>query len=107
TTQVTGTGTVSTSPFSTTAAGEVLLALVASDGPGQTVTVSGAGLTWSLVKRGNTQPGDVEIWTATAPSILSSVTATSQPSIPGYDQLLTVLAVQGAAGVGSSAASSG
>src|SRR5436853_6549445 len=61
-------GTVTTPTFHTAAAGETLVAFVASDGPGgttkQTVTVSGAGLTWTLVKRNNTRPGDAEVWTA-------------------------------------------
>ena len=61
---VEGGGTRKTSAFSTSSAGEVLVAFVGSDGPfgaKQTVTVSGAGLTWSLVKRVNSQPGTVEI----------------------------------------------
>src|SRR6185437_5410896 len=53
-----GTGPVSAT-VTTSAAGDLLLAFVNSDGLGspQTVTVSGAGLTWTLVKRVNTQGG--------------------------------------------------
>lgn len=91
-----------------TAAGETLLAFVSSDGPtsAQTVTVSGAGLTWTLVKRSNGQPGDSEVWEATAPVVLSSATVTSTPAKTGYDQDLTVIAMQGVDGVGASAAAS-
>src|SRR3954451_9975821 len=53
-------GVATTPAFSTAGAGELLVALVAGDSPsaaGQTATVSGAGLTWTLVKRQNTQQG--------------------------------------------------
>jgi len=83
---------------------------VGSDGPSgagkQSVTVSGGGLTWKLVKRANGQSGDAEVWTATAASPLSGVTVTSTPLKSGYDQDLTVVAYEGAAGVGASAAAS-
>ena len=105
-----GHGSVTTSAFGTVALGEVLLAFVGSDGPSgagkQSVTVSGAGLTWKLVKRANGQSGDAEIWTATAASPLSGVTVTSTPLKSGYDQDLTVVAYEGADGVGASAAAS-
>src|SRR5204862_7373526 len=47
-----GLGTRTITGFNTTAAGDLLLAFVGADGPsggGQTATVSGAGLTWTLV----------------------------------------------------------
>ena len=54
--------------FHTAAAGETLLAFVSADGPlgcrPQTATVSGGGLTWTLVKRANGQAGDSEVWEA-------------------------------------------
>ncbi len=66
----TGAGAITTAAFSTAAAGETLLAFVGSDGPAgagnQQATVSGAGLTWRLVRRSNGRPGDAEIWAATA-----------------------------------------
>ena len=106
-----GTGAVTTPAFHTAAAGETLVAFVGSDGPGgttkQTVTVSGAGLTWRLVKRNNTRPGDAEVWTATAPAILTSATVTSTPARSGYSQDLTVIAMQGTDGVGASVTASG
>jgi hypothetical protein len=101
----TGKTSVVTPAFSTSVAGDVLLAMVSSDGnAGQTATVSGAGLNWTLVKRANAQPGDSEIWTATAPSTLSNVTVTSTAGQAGFDQQLTLLALEGAGGVGASAA---
>ena len=105
-----GRGTVTTPSFQTAAAGETLLAFVGSDGPaqsaGQSVTVSGGGLVWTLVKRANGQFGDAEIWQATASSVLTSVTVTSTPAQSGYDQSLTVIAMEGTAGVGASASAS-
>jgi Galactose oxidase-like, Early set domain/Bacterial Ig domain len=102
-------GTVTTGPLSTTHAGDVLVAFATSDGPGsggQTVTVSGAGLTWSLVKRVNAQLGDTEIWTAKAAGPLAGASVTSTPAKAGYNQSLTVLAFSGASRVGASATAS-
>ena len=69
---------VSTKVFSTSVPNELLLAFVSSDSVnagGMTVTsVTGGGLTWALVKRANTVPGDAEIWRAYAPSALTNVT---------------------------------
>ena len=62
--------------FSTTSVGELLLAFVATDAksPGIRVTsMSGAGLTWVLVRRTNAQLGTAEIWRAFAPAKLSGV----------------------------------
>jgi Bacterial Ig domain/Lysyl oxidase len=105
-----GVGTVTTAPFGTASAGETLVAFVGSDGPAgagkQAVTVSGAGLAWKLVQRSNGRSGDSEIWTATAPGRLAGATVTSAPAAGGYDQQLTVLTFENAAGVGASAAAS-
>ncbi len=102
-----GTGAVTTSSFTTAEAGEQMLAFVGSDGPSgggrQSVTVSGAGLTWTLVKRANSRSGDAEIWAATAPTQLVNVTVTSTPSAGGYDQSLTVIGMQMSDGIGASA----
>jgi Bacterial Ig domain/Lysyl oxidase len=104
-----GTTTTTTPSFSTSEAGEVLLAFADSDGPstgGQTLTVSGAGLNWSLVKRANAQGGDAEVWTATAIGSLLNATVTATASETGFAQSLTVTALSGAAGVGTSASAS-
>ncbi len=100
-----------TPPFSTAGAGELLLAFVASDGPtgtGQTATVSGAGLQWTLVSRANVQSGTAEIWSATAPTQLVNVTVTATQAVSGrMNQSLTVIAFTGSAGVGASAFANG
>jgi hypothetical protein len=66
------------------------------------MTVSGAGLTWTLVRRVNTRAGTSEIWTAKATSQLTNVTVTSTPARTGFQQALTVIAFVGASGVGAS-----
>jgi RHS repeat-associated protein len=73
--------TSNTAPaFSTTAANELLLAFVSSDStatPNTTVTgITGAGLTWQLVKRTNVQSGTAEVWRAFAPNILTNASIT-------------------------------
>jgi hypothetical protein len=100
-----GKGAVTTPAFSTSQAGDVLVAFSSSDGSTkpQTLSVSGAGLTWTLARRTNTQSGDTEIWTATAPSALSNVTVNSTQSTSGYDHTLTVMAFSGAKGIGATA----
>ena len=78
----TASSTISTPAFTTSAGNELVLALIATDGSSgsaiQVNSISGAGLTWSLVKRTNTQPGTAEIWRAFAASPLTNsvVTAT-------------------------------
>jgi phosphodiesterase/alkaline phosphatase D-like protein len=107
---VDGTGNRTTAAFSTSGPNEVLVAFVAADGAtagGQQATVSGAGLTWTMVKRSNTQAGDAEIWTATASSTLTNVTVSSSPTTGNKDQSLTVVAFTGSAGVGASATANG
>ena len=65
-----GNGTINSPALSTTGSADVVLAFATSDGPatGQTLTVSGGGLTWSLVKRVNARGGSTEIWKAKATS---------------------------------------
>ncbi len=105
-----GRGAVSIKAFSTTVAGDTLVAFAALDGPSngtQTTKVSGAGLTWHLVTRADAQLGDAEVWTATASGVLNNVRVTSRPEVSGYAQQLTVLAFSGAAGTGAAASASG
>ncbi len=102
---VDGHGAQTTAPFSTIAPGELLVAYVAADGATsavQSTTVSGAGLTWSLVRRANTQFGTAEIWSATASGVLTNATVTSTLTKQNFDQSMTVVAYQGAAGIGAS-----
>jgi Big-like domain-containing protein len=109
-----GTGARTTPQFSTANPGEVLVAFAASDGPSaanaQTLTVSGAGLAWTRVRSIAGRPGVVEIWTATAPAVLTNVTVTSTQSVTAggpFNQSLTVVAFTGVSGVGASNAVSG
>ena len=111
---VDGAGTITTPAFSTSADNELLIAFVALDGPSsspQTATVSGSGLTWTLLKRSNTQAGDAEIWAAVAPDPLTNATVIVQPGVgTGYHGTLVVMAFTNAAGPGmvnQSAAPSG
>jgi hypothetical protein len=73
--------TIVSPALSTTKPNELLLAFVATDylsGTNTTVTgVTGAGLTWTLVKRTNTQSGGSEIWRAFTPSTVSGATVTA------------------------------
>jgi hypothetical protein len=101
-----GRGTRTTPPFSTTVAGQILIAFGSSDGPSagtQTLTISGAGLQWTMVQRANTQAGTSEIWRAVAATPLTNATVTSTPAVGGYDQSLTVVTFFNASGVGASA----
>jgi hypothetical protein len=105
-----GAGTVTTPAFHTAARGEVLIAFVSADSPAatasQSATVTGSGLTWTLVKRANAQPGDAEVWAAHAPRVLNSATITSKLARTSFRQDLTVIAMEGVRGVGASAANS-
>ena len=99
-----GTGTVTTAPFSTTGP-RLLVAFTSSDGSStkQTTTVTGGGLTWTLIQRANTKGGTAEIWAAQATGPLTGATVTSKPKTAGYDQSVTVVAFTGASGIGASA----
>jgi len=88
-----------TSPtFSTTSASELLLAFVATDAKSSGITVTsmtGAGLTWVLVRRTNAQLGTAEIWRAFAPNRLSrvSVRANLSQRVPAS---ITIVSFTGA-----------
>jgi Bacterial Ig domain len=105
-----GRGVVTSSPLSTTQAADLVLAFVSSDGPatagGQTSSVSGGGLSWSLVRRQNTRFGTSEVWKALAPARLSGIGVTSTSSRPGYDQAIHVAAFANAGGVGATSGAS-
>ena len=93
--QGTPSATVVSSAFSTKSSNELFLAFVATDylsGTNTTVTnVTGAGLTWKLVVRTNTQSGTAEIWRAFATSSLSqvNVTATLSQSVVSSIKVMT------------------
>ena len=69
---------------------------------GQTATVSGGGLSWSLVRRANAQPGDSEIWAAPVAYPTTSISVTATVAQGGMNLSLTVLGVRNAT-VGTSA----
>ena len=97
-------GVMQTPMFSTTTPGDLIVAFVAYDGPigsPQTATVSGAGLTWTLVERSNNQSGTAEIWAARTDDPLSSVAVMSQSGQgTTYHGSLTVIAFTNASGPG-------
>ena len=105
-----GQGALTTPPFSTAAPGELLVAFVAYDGPStgaQTAQVTGAGLTWTLVKRSNAQRGTSEIWFAKPAGALSGATVTAETvGSTGWYGSLVVIAFRNAAGVGIAGAQS-
>jgi hypothetical protein len=103
-----GRDTVRTPAFNTSSPHELLVAFAASDGPasgGQSLSISGAGLTWQLVRRVNSQSGTSEIWIAMAATVLSDATVASVQSVGEYHQSLTVLTFAGVAGVGATGGS--
>ncbi|MFZ3210574.1 MAG: carboxypeptidase-like regulatory domain-containing protein [Terriglobales bacterium] len=74
--------TIASPAFTTTKTNELLLAFISADAPtsGTNTTVSsiaGGSLTWTLVKRTNTQLGTAEVWRAFAPAVLTSATVTA------------------------------
>ena len=111
TVNVNGSGTQTTAPFNTTGGSRWLFALVRVDGPNsagaQSATVSGAGLSWSLVRRTNARSGTSEVWAAFAPATLTNVTVTSTPLVGGFRQAVTVVAFANSSGPGASTSNSG
>src|SRR5262252_2229930 len=107
-----GVGTVTTPAFSTSGADELLVLFATSAGiqsqsSKQTLSISGAGLTWTLANRSNTQFGTAEIWTANAASPVTNGTVTSVQSVTSsFHQSLTLIAFKGAGGTGAIAATS-
>jgi hypothetical protein len=99
------TGSATINPgLDTTKRGDLLVAYATADGPksgGQSLTVSGLGLTWTKVARENAQPGDAEVWTATAPGLLSDGKVTAKAALKGYYVYLTVVAYKNASGIGA------
>jgi len=103
-----GAGTVTTPRFPIAFGEEDLVAFVsAGGGRGQRATVTGGSLRWHLVRRSDAASGDLEIWTAAVPEETPAVTVSSSLSQPSASQHLTVIALEGADGVGAASASSG
>jgi hypothetical protein len=83
---------------------ELVVAFVGSAGPktgGQTVKVSGGGLSWTKVTSVNTAGGDVEVYYAIAPTkgTYKGITAT-QTKTP-YVESLMMITYKGASGIGA------
>ncbi|HEY6214888.1 MAG TPA: N,N-dimethylformamidase beta subunit family domain-containing protein [Vicinamibacterales bacterium] len=100
--------TIVSPTFSTTASGELLLALIGADdnSAGNTVSgITGGGLTWTLVRRTNTQRGTSEVWRAFATATLTNVSVTATLA-QGAAASLTVVSYTGAdaSGTGGSGA---
>jgi len=105
-----GTSQVTTDTFQTVTPGETLLALVSADGPQtgrQTAVVYGGGLTWKLASRSNSSPGDAEVWEAVATTATTISPITAALNAGGYGESLSVVAMEGADGVGAKAHASG
>lgn len=102
-----GNGALNSPALTTSWSSDEVVAFATSDGPptGQTLTVSGGGLTWSLVKRVNARGGSTEIWAAKASARLNGAVIRVTQGRSGYNQSLTVAAFAGASGVGASATS--
>ena len=96
--------TIATPSFNTAAANELLLAFVSTDyksGTNTTVkSIAGGSLTWTLVKRTNTQSGTAEIWRAFAAAPLAGVTVTATLS-QSVASSITVMSFSGASTTGT------
>ena len=83
--QGTNASTIRATGLTTTGSNQLILAFISSDGPSGAGTesiksVTGAGLTWTLRRRTNTQAGTAEIWQAVSPA--PSPTPPSPPPKP-------------------------
>jgi hypothetical protein len=102
-------GSSITSPsFSTASANELLLAFIATDASASNMTVTsvtGAGLTWSLVRRTNAQLGTAEIWRAFAPATVTNVSVVAKlaRSVPASITVVTFTGVDTSGSGGSGA----
>jgi hypothetical protein len=106
-----GATSITTKPgIDTTQPGDTLVAFVSADAPrtgGQSVTVSGLGLTWTRVASENGRPGDAEVWTATEPSVITNGKVTATAGVKGFNISLHVVAFDSSSGVGASGAFAG
>jgi hypothetical protein len=99
-----------TALVTTNSSGDLLVAFVRGDGPsydGNTMLVSGAGLTWTRVAMENRALGDTEVWVATASGILTATPITASldkyPSTYGLrlNAVITVIPFANASGIGA------
>ncbi len=91
-----------TSPtFTTTQTNELLVAFISAAGPSTSgsqsfTSVTGAGATWTLAKRTNTQAGTAEVWIASAPAIVTNGTVKATHGGSAYSGSITVATFSGA-----------
>jgi hypothetical protein len=84
---------------------ELVVAFVGSTGPkagGQSVTVSGGGLSWHKVAATNTAGGDAEVWWAIAPSKGTHRGITATQAKTPYAESLMMFTYKSASGIGAS-----
>jgi hypothetical protein len=99
--QTSASSTISSPALTTAQPGELLVAFVSSDGPSaggsqSFSSVAGGGLSWRLRRRANSQAGTAEIWSASAPTVLSSVKITATRGSGSYVGSISVAAFSGA-----------
>ncbi len=106
--------TISTPAFTTRSGNELLLAFIATDANGSTpnitvTAVAGGGLTWTLVRRANTQFGTSEIWRAFATKALTNATvaASLSQSVAASITVVSFAGVNASAPVGATGGGSG
>ena len=108
----TASATIICPAFTISVGNEELLALVATDylsGVNTTVkSVTGGGLTWTLVKRTNAQSGSAEIWGAFSASPLTgvAVTATLSQSVVASITVMSFAGVNPAGAIGATGSKS-
>lgn len=105
-------GKIASPQLTTSAAERLLVAFVTVDGPPSSTqkvsSVTGGGLTWTLVSRSNSTWGTAEIWQAHATSKLTKTVVTAKFAKSGFDGSITVAAfANAAASVGTSTSGSG
>lgn len=110
--QTTPAASFTSPPLSTSASGELLLAMVSTDGPKQptqsVTSVSGGGLTWTRAARANAAWGAAEVWQAYAASPLNGAAVTAALGNAPFDGSITIVAFTGAqTAVGATAAQAG
>jgi hypothetical protein len=98
-----------TALVSTNGPNDLLYVCARGDGPnsaGQTMKVSGGGLTWTFVARENRAFGDAEVWSAPAPAKLTAAPITAalltfkSKFAVKYNAVITVIPFKNASGIG-------
>jgi hypothetical protein len=95
--------TVTAKGLDTDGANKFVVAYVSADGPasgGQTVTVSGSGLTWTRVAQTSGAAGDAEVWIANA-GTHQTLNVTAKAGKHGYALVLEVVSYGNATGIGA------